>query len=94
MDCSPPGSSVHGIFQARILEWGAIALLGSNSLLRFYRFRGEGARPVLPCWGSCWVEKAQCLTAVMGGSGEQCVATYDPDLSGMGGGVWKAVKGV
>ena len=25
MDCSPPGSSVHGIFQARILEWGAIA---------------------------------------------------------------------
>ena len=25
MDCSPPGSSVHGIFQARILEWDAIA---------------------------------------------------------------------
>ena len=25
MDCSPPGSSVHGIFQARGLEWGAIA---------------------------------------------------------------------
>ena len=25
MDCSPPGSSVHGIFQARILEWVAIA---------------------------------------------------------------------
>ena len=25
MDCSPPGSSVYGIFQARILEWGAIA---------------------------------------------------------------------
>ena len=25
MDCSPPGSSLHGIFQARILEWGAIA---------------------------------------------------------------------
>ena len=26
MECSPPGSSVHGIFQARVLEWGAIAL--------------------------------------------------------------------
>ena len=26
MDCSLPGSSVHGIFQARVLEWGAIAL--------------------------------------------------------------------
>ena len=25
MDCSPPGSSVHGVFQARVLEWGAIA---------------------------------------------------------------------
>ena len=27
MDCSSPGSSVHGIFQARELEWGAIAFL-------------------------------------------------------------------
>ena len=26
IDCSLPGSSVHGIFQARVLEWGAIAL--------------------------------------------------------------------
>ena len=25
MDCSVPGSSIHGIFQARVLEWGAIA---------------------------------------------------------------------
>ena len=25
MDCSPPGPSVHVIFQARVLEWGAIA---------------------------------------------------------------------
>ena len=25
MDCSPRGSSIHGIFQARVLEWGAIA---------------------------------------------------------------------
>ena len=25
MDCSPPGSSVHAIFQARVLEWGAVA---------------------------------------------------------------------
>ena len=28
MDCSPPGSSVHGIFQARVLEWGAITFSG------------------------------------------------------------------
>ena len=25
MDCSLPGSFIHGIFQARVLEWGAIA---------------------------------------------------------------------
>ena len=25
MDCSPPGSSIHGTFQARVLEWVAIA---------------------------------------------------------------------
>ena len=34
MDCSLPGSSIHGIFQARVLEWGAIAvtvlLIGSR----------------------------------------------------------------
>ena len=28
MDCSPPGPSIHGIFQARVLEWGAIAFSG------------------------------------------------------------------
>ena len=30
MDGSPPGSSVHGIFQARVLEWGAIAFSGGD----------------------------------------------------------------
>ena len=29
MDRSPPGSSVHGIFQAGVLEWGAIAFSGT-----------------------------------------------------------------
>ena len=28
MDCSPPGFSVHGVFQARILEWVAISFSG------------------------------------------------------------------
>ena len=32
MDCSLPGSSVHGIFQARVLEWGAIAFSDTKSL--------------------------------------------------------------
>ena len=32
MGCSPPGSSIHGIFQPRVLEWGAIAF-GPNICL-------------------------------------------------------------
>ena len=34
MDCSPPGSSVQGIFQARTLEWGAISFSRGSSQLR------------------------------------------------------------
>ena len=30
MDCSLPGSSIHGIFQARVLEWGAVAYRSIN----------------------------------------------------------------
>ena len=33
MDCSLPGSSIHGIFQARVLEWGAIAFSDKDMLL-------------------------------------------------------------
>ena len=40
IDCSLPGSSVHGICQARVLEWGAIAFSDykekAETLLRFY----------------------------------------------------------
>ena len=39
MDCSLPGSSFHGIFQARVLEWVAIALSGvvhSKLLINIY----------------------------------------------------------
>ena len=32
MDCSLPGSSAHGIFQARVLEWGAIAFSDNTNL--------------------------------------------------------------
>jgi len=34
MDCNPPGSSVHGILSARILEWVAIPFSGESSLPR------------------------------------------------------------
>ena len=35
MDCSPPGSSVHGIFQARVLEWGAISFSDCKSSVQY-----------------------------------------------------------
>ena len=42
MDCSLPGSSVHGIFQARMLEWVAISLQGI--------FPTQGSNPCLLHW--------------------------------------------
>ena len=48
MDCSPPGSSVHGICQARILEWVAIAF--SSCLVMFNSLRPHGLQHTrLPC---------------------------------------------
>ena len=39
MDCSLPGASIHGILQARVLEWVAIAFSGSVS--RYHHRRSE-----------------------------------------------------
>ena len=57
MDCNPPGSSAHGIFQARILEWVAHSLLqgifptqGSNScLLRLLHWQADSL-PTSATW--------------------------------------------
>ena len=48
MDCSLPGSSVHGIFQARVLEWGAIAFsvfILSDFQIYFHAFVSDSLRP-------------------------------------------------
>ena len=45
MDCSPPGSSVHGTFQARILEWVAIS------------FSRGSSRPKDQTWVSCTADR-------------------------------------
>ena len=45
MDYSPPGSSVHGIFQARILEWIAIPSGGSESKESVYSAGDPGSVP-------------------------------------------------
>ena len=48
MDCSPPGSSVHGICQARVLEWGTIAFskLASDTIKKKEQYRTLPIHPL------------------------------------------------
>ena len=65
IDCSLPGSSAHGIFQARALEWVAIALSATLPLMatlhqrgaHYYQFLNSGCIPQL----TTQVEKARGL---------------------------------
>ena len=41
MDCSLPGSFIHGIFQARVLEWGAIALVSAKNEVKEFSEIGQ-----------------------------------------------------
>ena len=57
MDCSPPGSSVHEICQARVLEWGAIAFseyLSIRVIKKEYRPTARRAEPRGPLCGGIW----------------------------------------
>ena len=64
MDCSLPGSSIHGIFQARVLEWGAIAF--SVSIYRIWIFCFLVWACVLSCvwlFAATWTVACQaCLS--------------------------------
>ena len=51
MDCSLPGSSVHGIFHARVLEWVAIAVSNSHVEKR----RGDKACYLEKCKKAGWL---------------------------------------
>ena len=55
MDCSPPGSSVHGIFQARVLEWGAIAFsdFRCSIVLSITAIKDSSVTTKLPCVTLC-----------------------------------------
>ena len=72
MDCSLPGSSIHGIFQARVLEWGAIALyqitanLAASSKILFINSVLQVRNP-----GGLAVFSAQGLTKIMSGISHQ-----------------------
>ena len=55
MDCSPPGSSIHGVLQARVLEWGVIAFSESTSGQQWLVqplswHRGKHSEDILHLW--------------------------------------------
>ena len=52
MDCSPPGSSAHGIFQARILEWVAISFFRGSSQPRNQTCIRWTSRSILYHWAT------------------------------------------
>jgi len=58
--CSPPGSSAHGIFQARVLEWGAIAF--SREMLEETKYDSQ-VSSVSDGW---WISAAVCRCAGCG----------------------------
>ena len=69
MDCSPPGSSVHGIFQARVLEWGAMAF---SIALRGYLFLFGNSSKV----GTYWVSTSICCQTPLPPPGYSSLSTH------------------
>ena len=64
MDCSLPGSSIHGIFQARVLEWGAIAPHAKEQLIPCTMTResaGHNKDPAPYKEDSIWPKKEMTL---------------------------------
>ena len=56
MDCSLRGSSVHGIFQARVLEWGAIAFSSTVSI------EDVGRREDLGCLTASYIDLSSLIS--------------------------------
>ena len=72
MDWSPPGSSAHGIFQARVLEWGAIAFseVIANAGLSSTRFPHNACNRFLALW--------TLDSTTLGGHLKQCSHEQNP----------------
>ena len=93
MDCSLPGSSVHGIFQARVLEWVAIAFSRNFFffLLMIFKFFNsiqlfEGRCVVIHVSfliSAIWKVTCDAITGpgeIMGGHGDGCRRLVGPSL--------------
>ena len=63
MDSSPPGSSVHGIFQARVLEWGAIAFSDPVCSLQPYFFLRVDVKNIQMSMRICTSLWSHCLVS-------------------------------
>ena len=75
MDCSPPGSFVHGIFQARVLEWGAIAFSVLTIYCPITNHPKRSEAIIIPLrsrvpWVRIWTRQGRTVSAPDGGSGE------------------------
>ena len=67
MDCSRPGSSIHGIFQARVLEWGAIFFSSGSSQLRdrTQLSRISGRRVTVGATRGAMTMKVECNASIL-----------------------------
>ena len=61
MDCSPQGSSIHGIFQARVLEWGAIAFSEDSTSQRLKKKKKKSQSTVLSAFEVHLALRCYCI---------------------------------
>ena len=88
MDCGPPGSSIHGIFQARVLEWGAIVL---ETLIFKYSLAFSSCTGLCKSWYWWWSIKALPSKLISGNSEKSLLSIRAP--SGVSSGsCWDCVK--
>ena len=85
MDCSLPGSSVHGIFRARVLEWGAIAF--SEVFIEPFNFSFFSITAlgiVLDCYGIEWfaLEMNRDHSVVFETASKYCISDSSIDYEG------------
>ena len=69
MDCSPPGSSIHGIFQARVLEWGAIAFSSSNPTPPLFSYVTLGELLCITKFSSLSYKMSEIIILIVGSNG-------------------------
>ena len=85
MDCSPPGSSVHGIFQGRVLEWVAISFSRGSSWPRNQTWVSCIVGRRFTVWATREVRCFQCQinSPALSVVGEKTVPLH------LSGGIWK-----